>query len=599
MKDIRAAVEDALRACRSGRQAQARQTLDRLVAQHPTDLDVLYGHSVCAGMMGDLVGARASAMRGAQLAPRFPGFWVVLSQAHIGLQDYAAAEGAARRAAALEPGNVDCIRGLAWLVHHLNRFSEAADLARRGLELAPHDPDLWLKYASALQCLGRVDEAATIFGRAVAACPSSIDLAEGRAACSNYVTGIVRQERLGLHRHFGEMMEREAGDCRAPSPDRDAGVSRPIRVALLSSDLRSHSVAYFVHPLLQHADPRRIDLFVFHVGGVEDATTTWLRSMLPAYRWCFMSRATSSPQQVDAAIRAAAVDVCIELNGLTYDHSLRAMARRPAAMLCTYLGYPNTTGMRSIDHRIVDSRTDPGAEADGASVESLLRIDPCFLCYTPPPDAPDVAPSPCASPDAPITFGSFNMITKVNDWVLAMWCRLLGRAPNSRLVIKSRGLEAPTVQSDVRGRADATARSADIDPDRIALEGWIEGRAAHMAAYSRIDIALDTFPYHGTTTTCEALLMGVPVLTLAGDMHASRVGVSILTGVGLGEFICSNDSDYVTRAAALAGDRSRLVELRASLRQRLLASPVCDAAVFTERFFASIETAWAKKREGA
>lgn len=597
MNDTRAAVDEAFRTYQSGRQADARQALDRLVAQYPTDVNVLYGHSVCAGMMGDLAVARASAVRGTQLAPGIMGFWVVLSQTYLGLQDYAAAEGAARRATALEPHNVDCIRGLAWIVHHLSRFSEAADLARRGLQLAPNDPDLWLKYAIALQCIGRVDQAAAIYARGVAACPSSIDLAEGQAACSNYAAGLTLKERLALHRQFGELLDREAADCRPPRPDRAAGVNRPIRVALLSSDLRSHSIAYFVHPLLRHVNPQRIDLFVFHVGSVEDDTTPWLRSMLPAERWCFMPRATSSPQQVESAIRAAAVDVCIELNGLTYDHSLRAMARRPAPLLCSYLGYPNTTGMRSIDYRIVDSHTDPRPDADAACTETLLRIDPCFLCYTPPPDAPDVGPSPSAGPGAPITFGSFNMITKVNDSVLAIWCRILKRVPNSRLLIKSRGIESATVQADVRGRADAAARTAGVDPARVELEGWIQGRAEHLAAYSRIDIAVDTFPYHGTTTTCEALLMGVPVVTLAGDMHSSRVGVSLLTGVGLSEFICWNDNDYITQAADLASDRLRLVALRASLRQRLLESPVCDAAAFTERFFAAIETAWAKRRE--
>jgi protein O-GlcNAc transferase len=593
MSDPTTLIAEASRALAAGDIRAARTLLDRLAAQHPANLDVLQQHIVCAGTMGDFAAARASAESAVRIAPDRAIFWTFLAQAQLSLRDYASAEVAARRALALEPTNVDTMRGLAWLLHHCNRFREAADVAKLALQRASGDADLWLKYAIALQCLGRVDQAADVYAQGAAACPASVELAEGRAACSNYTARFTPSQRRALHDCFGELVSREAIGCRAPMVDRAAGRSRPIRLAFISSDLRTHSVAYFVTPLLRYVDPKRFELHVFHAADVEDDATRALRSLLPAQRWRFLPYGTTSPRQLETAIRAAAIDVCIELNGLTEHHSLRALARRPAPLQCSYLGYPNTTGMPAIDCRIADSLTDPDSAAEAGCSEKLLRLDPCFVCYTPTQDILDLRPEPRRADAVGITFGSCNMITKVNDFVLALWCQLLVRVPNSRLLIKSRGLETNSVLSDMRLRVASATQAADIEASRIELQGWMPGRSAHLAAYHSMDIALDTFPYNGTTTTLEALLMGVPVLSLAGETHASRVGLSLLTAAGLPELCASTEADFVDRAVALAYDRDRLQSLRTSIRGRVLSSPLCDGPRFAKRFYSILEREWA------
>ncbi|HEX8524435.1 MAG TPA: hypothetical protein VF669_19420, partial [Tepidisphaeraceae bacterium] len=289
--------------------------------------------------------------------------------------------------------------------------------------------------------------------------------------------------------------------------------------------------------------------------------------------------------QLDALIRQHRIDILIDLAGHTAGNRLIVFGRKPAPVQVTYLGYPDTTGVATVDFRITDTLADPPG-AEQFHTEKLLRIPQCFLCFQPPPQAPPV--SDAARNQKRITFGSFNNFAKVSPEVATLWAQILHALPTATLLIKSRGLADPGTQQLVR---DLFHR-AGADVSRLDIRSHAPRYIDHLAAYDEVDIALDTFPYHGTTTTCEALWMGVPVITLTGPTHASRVGQSLLTAAGLPDFIAHSPADYVNLAIRLARDNPRRHHLRQTLRSQLQASPLCDAITFTKGFESALLTAW-------
>jgi predicted O-linked N-acetylglucosamine transferase (SPINDLY family) len=251
------------------------------------------------------------------------------------------------------------------------------------------------------------------------------------------------------------------------------------------------------------------------------------------------------------------------------------------------LGYPNTTGLEAIDYRLVDAVTDPVGYADAWASETLVRLEDGFLCYGALTDVSEPAVPPC-SKTAIVTFGSFNNPTKVSAATLDVWATLLSRLSQARLLLKGKPF------ADAASRALFLARLGErgVAADRVELLGLLPGTTAHLALYNRVDIALDPFPYNGTTTTCEALWMGVPVVTLRGDRHAGRVGASLLTQIGLTDLIADSLEGYLEIALALARNPGRLDDLRRSLRPRMAASPLCDGPAFARKMEAAFRTMW-------
>jgi len=320
-----------------------------------------------------------------------------------------------------------------------------------------------------------------------------------------------------------------------------------------------------------------------------DAWTTRLRNRSTA--WVDVVGMT------DAAcaerLRRDRIDVAIDLAGHTIGSRVGVLAHWAAPVQMTGIGYPNTTGLGAVGWRLCDGMTDPaGSEAHGT--ERLARLEGCFLCFQPPDaDAPGALP---ASDSGRITFGSFNALKKIGPRSLALWASVLHQVPGSRLLIKAPGLETPAV----RARLIEAAGRAGIDASRLEVLGVSTTIPEHLATYGRVDIALDCTPYNGTTTTCEALWMGVPVVTLAGDRHASRVGVSLMAAAGLPECAASDDDAFVRIARDLAADLDSLAKIRSTLRARMAASMLCDAPGYAQRFAAMVRGAWADWcREGA
>jgi predicted O-linked N-acetylglucosamine transferase (SPINDLY family) len=254
---------------------------------------------------------------------------------------------------------------------------------------------------------------------------------------------------------------------------------------------------------------------------------------------------------------------------------LPVFALKPAPIQISYLGYPNTTGLPTMDYRLTDELADPPGLTERYHTEQLVRLPHGFLCYTPPADAPPPGDSPVETAGH-VTFGSFNSIAKVTPQVIDLWSSILSALPSSRLILKSHAL----TDAGVRERFTRLFSGRGVEPGRVELLGYIRGRSEHLSLYQRIDIGLDSFPYNGTTTTCEALWMGVPVITLSGETHAGRVGMSILSHAGLPELVTENEDDYRDLALELARNPARVKDFRHCLRQRLRESPLCQGQSF-------------------
>lgn len=492
-----------------------------------------------------------------------------------------------REAAKLDPEFEPTFSALAAGLSESRRFGEAEALCRGWLEKHPEDAGAKSLLAGVLLNTARGREAARLVRELSDAHPDSLGLASGAALLSNYDETATPDQVWNAHRRYGEMMERVTSSRTGGRSDSLAATRAHgrIRVGLVSPDLRQHSVASFVEPLLRHHSRASMEIVVYQTNAIADEVTKRLRGLVGA--WRVMDRVTD--EQLAQEIRKDRLDVLVELSGHTHAHSLGAMAERNAAVQATWLGYPNTTGVRAIDVRLVDLHTDPVGEADGRASEKLLRLEGCFVCYQPPGEAPEVG-GPPSERHGYVTFGSFNSAQKLNPRVIALWARVLGAAPGSRLLLKAVNFADDGLKREV----GAWFERGGIGPERLELRGPVKERAGHLAAYRDVDVALDTLPYAGTTTTCEALWMGVPVVTLAGEMHAGRVGVSLLHAVGLEELVARDEAGYVEIAARLAADASRRAATRAGLRARMAASVLCDGAGFAGRFEAAMRTLLAR-----
>ncbi len=297
-----------------------------------------------------------------------------------------------------------------------------------------------------------------------------------------------------------------------------------------------------------------------------------------------------SDEALRKQIRRDGIDILIDLAGHFGRNRLDALALKPAPVTATWLGYPATTGLPTIDWRITDAIADPPG-AERFHTEKLMRLENGFLCFRPFDDAPESGPPPALA-EGPqkgrITFGSFNNNTKINQEVAGSWASLLRAVPASRLLLKFSLIKDAAVREALLRMLTAQG----IDEARIDIEAWRSGMTDHFAVYNRVDVALDPFPYNGTTTTCEALWMGVPVVTMIGDRHSGRVGLDLLTRIGLECLAAPDPESYVRIAADLAGDLKALGRLRAGLRRRMAASPLCDAPRFAREFEGALRLMW-------
>lgn len=473
----------------------------------------------------------------------------------------------ARRAFELGPTSTMAIERIGVILRTLGRPAESASFLSKYISSETTDAALWSTFAVTLQELGRHAEAELAHTEADRFAGKEYSPRVNRLFFSNYLP-LPADELWQRHRAFGEWARETVGlptnefPAIAPEPD------RRLRVGVVSGDLRKHSVAYFVPGMLGLLDRLQFQLFAYNVSHHIDDVTRKLKPLFNVWR----DVASLNHKELFQRIFQDRIDILIDLSGYTNENRLMVFARRPAPVQISYLGYPNTTGLDTIDYRLTDALADPVGQGDVFYAEELWRLNRSFLCYTPSETAPNVALGSAASDG--VVFGSFNSRAKYSDECLAAWGRLLLNVPGSRLIIKS----SVGIVDDA-GRNELVARfvAQGLAPERIEVMGRIAETRDHLDCYSKIDIALDTFPYNGTTTTCEALWMGVPVITLAGNRHAARVGSSLLATLDLSEYVATSVDEYIQMATSLANNPVKRQELRATMRNRMRASKLCDA----------------------
>lgn len=523
--------------------------------------------------------ARAAFQRATELRPGYSEAMDALAHAHIALYDWDNAVRVLNEIVNRWPHKAEMFNNLGTVYQAMGRVQDAITAYQRALALNPRLAGALNGLGSAHMGQGDFEQAERCYRQCLAANPADLRTRSNLLMLLNYMPGTDPARVYEEHLEWGRAAARLIQPLEPVAPD---DPQRRLRIGYLSPDFREHSVAAFIEPLLAGHDRTRFEVCCYSYLPRPDDTT--LRLKAHADLWRDIDRLSDA--DTARLIRDDRIDILVDLAGHTGNHRLGVFAARPAPVQITYLGYPNTTGLATMDWRITDPLADPPGE-EAYHSETLLRLDGCFLCYQPDPSTPPVAPLP-ASTAGHVTFGSFNNYSKINPGVLALWAGVLQRVPGSRLLMKCPAL----TDADARARIVRDMQALGVDAGRLELLGHTPTRAEHLALYARVDIALDTFPYNGTTTTCEALWMGVPVVTLAGVRHAGRVGASLLTAVGHPEWIAATAEDYLTAAARLAADLDRLQTVRAGLRADVAASTLCDAAGFVRRIESAYLDIW-------
>ncbi len=534
-------------------------------------------------------------------------------------------------ALSLYPDNAEILGNLATSLHARHRYNDAAAALKHALSLRPNAPELFVNLGAALQAAERFDDATAAFSQAVTLKPdfaeahnnlgycllvkqqlddaiitlkkaieldpacapayANLGLAlrkqgrhlesiatyrqalalrpQMRVAHSNILLSMNYEPQFDAQTVFDEHVawaKTHLSDTVpiGPLSSHDRNPNRRLRIGYVSPDLRHHVIAYFIEPLLAAHDRAGFEIVCYSSVRAPDELTARLRRLTDHWH----DVAALSDEQLAERVRADRIDILIDLAGHN-EGRLALFARKPAPIQVAYLGYPNTTGLTEIDYRLTDACADPLGMTDPFFTETLWRLPRCAWCFAP-PDCPEITPLP-ADAARHITFGSFNKFTKLSSPLLTAWAALLAAMPDARLRIKSSMLG----DESARRILNDSLQSHKLPLDRCEVIGTVD-QSEHLAAYGQVDIALDAFPYHGTTTTCESLYMGVPVITLAGDRHVSRVGVSLLNAVRLPELIADSWEQYITKAIELASDRDHLRQLRNTLRSKMEQSPLMD-----------------------
>jgi len=501
------------------------------------------------------------------------------------LERHADAVDAYRHAAELRPADAVAHKDLGRGLKKAARYEAAISALRRALELKPDYAVAINLLADTLLGAGRLDEALETYRHGLALHRDGVySMHSNYLLALNYRAEDAPGHLLAEARAFGERAARQAlpfaHHNNEPRPD------RRLRIGLISGDFGQHSVGFFLLNAIEGLDPDKLDLFAYETSPRLDALNARLRRSVPY--WRDASTESMSDEALANQIRTDGIDILIDLAGHTARNRLPVFAWKPAPVQMTWLGYLGTTGLSAMDYILADPWALPSGE-ESQFAETPWRLPETYICFSPPDLPVDVEPLPALGKGC-ITFGCFNNLNKIADHVVSCWARVLQAVPDSRLFLKTRNLEA----TDVRDRLVARFEKYGITPDRLILDGQFKSHEEHFRAYRQIDIALDTFPYPGITTTVEALWMGVPVLSMRGRRFISHQGETILNNIGLPEWIAADEDDYAAKAARFAGDTRNLAALRSGLRERLLASPLCDAPRFARNLENALRGMWRK-----
>lgn len=515
-----------------------------------------------------------------------------------------------QRAAQLVPDDAQTHYTYGALLLAQDRFDDAAEPLERAYQLDPNLAEVCVALGNLSRSKGLWTAAARYYEKALTLRPDlsevetnlgAVLLAQGDQVSSvaHHEQAItlkpdfdLAQHNLLLSLHYGDAIDAGAlfdRHCRwgrsiesAITPLKQIiqpdDPDRNIRLGFVSADFNNHPVSQFFLSYLVGRPATDNSVTLYSASAKRDQVTKQLIDHSDDYKnieWV-------NDSDLAAMIRNDQIDILIDLSGHTAGTRIKTFAYQPAPVQVTWIGYPDTTGLTRVTYRLTDKVADPPGDADRLATETLYRLPSGFLCYHPPDDAPDAAKK--TQTGRPITFASFNNLSKVTDTAIGLWSEILKRVPDSRLVLKAKSLNDDATCDRLLARFTENG----VLPKRLDIRRHAVGMVVHYSMYNDVDIALDTFPYNGTTTTCDALWMGVPVVCLEGDRHSARVSASLLTSLGLDDWVASSHEQYVDIAVAAAANRAELAALQQGLRARMASSPLIDA----KRFASEIDTAF-------
>ena len=626
---------DALRLAlehhKAGNLPAAEQVYRKVLVHDPNNADALHLLGYLLRETGRVRTGIDLLVRAVEKNPNIAQFHNHLGQA---LRDLGRAEEAVesfRTAIGLDPNYAEAHNNLGSALHDLRLIPQAVTSFRKAIALAPEMPDAHGNLGSALLDLARVDEAAGACREAIRANPNFAPAYNNLANClceqgladdaiaeyrkaiaagpwfqiawSNFLFTLHTSTKydgraiLNEHKEWAKL-------CASPFAAaahifaNERNPDRKLKIGYVSPDFRDHPVGRFLLPLLEHHDRAQFEIHCFADVLVNDDYTNRLRAHADATGGGWHVTATLNDNELADLVRHHHIDLLIDLRLHSSPNRLLVFARKPAPVQISYLGYPGTTGLTTMDYRLTDAYLDPPSpslsgrgQGEGASndrtaffyTEQSLRLPGPYWCYQPHASSPEVAPLP-AEKNGFVTFGCLNGFTKVSPLAVDLWRQILLANPTSRLLLQA-------LPGSHRDRLRNQFAQHQIDPNRLDFIGKLSF-PDYLAAYARIDLALDTLPFPGGVTTCDALWMGVPTITLAGQTATQRSGVSILTAATLPEFIANSPADYVRIATTWSHDIARLSSLRAQLRRKLAASTLMDATAYAHRIEQTYRQAW-------
>jgi protein O-GlcNAc transferase len=482
-----------------------------------------------------------------------------------------------------KPDFADAYYNLGNVLLNKGQFDEAFSYYQKAIKFNPDHANAYNNMGGILLDKGQLNEAEIYFRHALQIIPDYSGAYSNLLLYMNYNSRYNPQDIFSEHLRFAKQFAEPLYSKISPHTN-DCVPTRRLRIGYISPDFRKHSVAYFIEPVLISHNREQFEIFCYSDTIVPDEVTKRIQEYSSQWR----NIVGMSDEKAIELIRNDGIDILIDLAGHTAKNRMLLFARKPAPVQVSWIGYPSTTGFSTMDYKIVDSCTDPPGMTEQFYTEKLIRMPKSFLCYLSDKECPEVGPLP-ALISGHITFGSFNNFAKVSPEVVKLWTKILKSIPNSRLIMKAKSFSDRSTRDNVTTifiQKSISAEKIVMLPPEPSIRG-------HLEIYNRIDIGLDTFPYNGTTTTCEAMWMGVPVITLAGNTHASRVGMSLLSNVGLQELIARSPDEYLEITVALSKNLNRLQSLRESLRDRMSHSPLTDA----RRFTANLEMCYRKMWE--
>jgi protein O-GlcNAc transferase len=546
----------------------------------PHDPQVNYNFGVVLKSAGRVDEAAASFRRAIKISPDFVEAHNALGALLKDQGQFKDALASYRRVLELSPDSYNAYNNLAFVLRQLGQFNAAVECCRSAIKLKPDLAGAYSNLSIALGEVGLNEEAIACNRKALELQPDFVDAQTNLLFLLNANLVNDASDRLEEARKFGRMVSRNVTSRYADWQCEEQ--PRRLRVGIVSGDLNDHPVGYALKSLLEFLDPARVELIAYPINLRIDGYTDLIKPYFAAWKPLH----GLSDEAAARLIHADGVHVLLDLCGHTGKNRLSTFAWKPAPVQASWLGYFATTGVAQMDYLLTSEAAVPEAHR-GQYTENVWYLPDTWMCFTPPDFGQQVTPLP-ALRHGYLTFGCFQRMDKFGEEVLPAWSRILAALPGARLNLACKQLGDEAMKAQFIERL----QQHGIDPERVKLQGLTPTREGYLARYSEVDVMLDSFPYPGVTTTCEALWMGVPTITLAGDTLLSRQGAGVITAGGLSDWVAKSVADYVGKATSLTGDLPGLAKLRAGLREQVKASLLFDAKRFARNFEDALWGMW-------